>query len=127
MTIQRSAMCSKFPDFRCRKKGDGLVFTGTLSPGENSPSYKIRVEYIPSQYPKVLVLSPEIHPEAPHRWKDKSLCLFNPRSFYWHPNYLVAKYTIPWTALWLFFYEGWLETGIWYGPESPHDDAEKQP
>lgn len=126
MISQKLAMHSKFPDFRCQKKRDGLVFTGALSPGETSPLYEIQVEYIPPKYPKVLVLSPEIHPEAPHRWKDKSLCLFNPRTFRWHSHHLVAKSIIPWTALWLFFYEGWLETGIWYGPESPHDDAGKQ-
>lgn len=124
MISQKLAMRSKFPSFRCQKKKDSLVFTGTLKPGEIS--YEIRAEYIPSQHPKVFVLSPKIHSRAPHVWpNDKSLCLVNPSIHPWCPCHLVAKLTIPWTALWLYFYEVWLETGIWYGPESLHDDKGK--
>ncbi|MXX97367.1 MAG: nucleotidyltransferase [Rhodothermaceae bacterium] len=124
MACQKLAMKSKFPDFQCGNKGDGIVFTGTLKPGETLQSYKIAVKYTPSCHPKVFVLSPELHSMAPHVWPDdKSLCLVNPKVFPWHPSHLVAKVTIPWTALWLFFYEGWLDTGIWYGPEFPHDDG----
>ena len=126
MVRQKLAMRSKFPGFRCRKKGDSLVFIGTLRPEKTSQSYTIELKYTPLQHPKVFVLSPEIHPRAPHVWSDnKSLCLVNPKIFPWHPRHLVAKLTIPWTALWLYFYEGWLETGIWYGPEFPHDDRGK--
>lgn len=123
MITQELVMRSKFPDFRCQKKKNSLVFTGTLRPGEIS--YEIRAEYIPSQHPKVFVLSPVIHPSSPHLWGDKSLCLVNPSVYPWRQCHLVAKLTIPWTALWLYFYEGWLETGIWYGPEFPHGDEEK--
>ena len=123
--IQRLAMRSKFPGFHCHKKGGCLIFTGMLRPAKANSSYKIQAEYTPSQLPKVFVLSPEIHPRAPHLWDDKSLCLFNPSTFHWHTHYLIAKFIIPWTAFWLYFYEGWLETGNWYGPEFPHDDRKK--
>lgn len=31
---------------------------------------------------------------------------------------LIAKTILPWTALWLYYYELWLDTGKWLGPSS---------
>ena len=33
---------------------------------------------------------------------------------------LVAKEIMSWTIAWLYFYEAWLQTGKWFGPESHH-------
>lgn len=38
---------------------------------------------------------------------------------------MIAETIVPWTALWLLYYELWLETDEWLGPEAPHQ-AKKQ-
>jgi len=39
------------------------------------------------------------------------LCLFDPFNGEWTPSDLLAETTVPWTARYLYFYEGWLLTG----------------
>lgn len=120
LQVQKLAMQSRFPEFCCVKEKEGLTFTGTLAPRETSPAYEVRVQYRLGQYPRVNVLSPTLHPLALHLWDDGSLCLFRPRLRRWRNGDLLAKKILPWTALWLYFYEGWLETGVWLGPEASH-------
>jgi len=70
--------------------------------------------------PKVWVTYPPIRPDAPHRYPDHSLCLYYPDDGSWHPDAGISKTIVPWTAEWLLFYEYWLQTGIWWGVEVPH-------
>ena len=35
-------------------------------------------------------------------------------------HFLIARYIVPWAAAWLYFYEVWLDLGVWLGPEVPH-------
>ena len=121
--VQELAIKSKFPNFDCRNEKGALVITGALKPKETSCAYTLWVEYHPRQHPTVTVLSPPLHQMAPHRLSNGSLCLVNPTVRPWRSGDLVAKLTLPWSALWLYYYEGWLNTGIWYGPEAPHNDA----
>jgi hypothetical protein len=39
---------------------------------------------------------------------------------------LIATTLIPWTALWLYYYELWLDTGKWLGPSSHASDSKLQ-
>jgi hypothetical protein len=75
--------------------------------------------------PKVFVDSPEIVPNAPHRYSDRSLCLYWPEEFSWTSHQSLARTLVPWTALWLFHYEIWLSLGEWLAPESPHGQESK--
>jgi hypothetical protein len=45
--------------------------------------------------------------EDPGRANGWSLCLYDPRAGQWGPDRPIAETIIPWTAEWLFFYEGW--------------------
>jgi hypothetical protein len=51
----------------------------------------------------------------PHTFGDGSLCV-NDRS----PNdfEFIAFTTVPWLYSWLYFYEHWLDTGEWVGPQA---------
>lgn len=94
-----------------------------MQPQENSPLYVIKVGYRPPLAPRVKVLTPEILPNAPHRFKDGSLCLYWPQDrndWIWTPDKRIASTILPWTAEWLAVYEAWLSTGVWVGPEAPH-------
>jgi hypothetical protein len=91
-----------------------------LQPGEISPIYQVEIEYRHRKAPTVKVMQPTIVAGAPHLYKDGSLCLYWPKEWNWQDNELIAEIIIPWTALWLYYYELWLDTGKWLGPSS-HD------
>ena len=51
----------------------------------------------------------------PHLYSDGSLCLYYPKNKERKYNDLWSETLIPWTSLWLFYYEIWQETGSWEG------------
>ena len=108
LQLQMIRIRQLFPQFTYRA-GKKPAWYGTLQPTPESPEYQLKLEYRSGKSPKVWVLSPEVHPKAPHRYKDRSLCLYYPRHSEWHPGMLLAETIIPWAAEWLFFYEVWLE------------------
>jgi hypothetical protein len=58
----------------------------------------------------------------PHTFGDGSLCVNNepPSRFKF-----LAETVVPWIYSWLYFYERWLETGDWLGPQSPGHEVER--
>ena len=128
LQLQMIRIRQLFPQFTYRA-GKKPAWYGTLQPTPESPEYQLKLEYWPGKSPKVWVLSPEVHPKAPHRYKDRSLCLYYPRHSEWHPGMLLAETIVPWAAEWLFFYEVWLEDpeGRWFGPEAPHGEKKAKP
>ena len=74
-----------FPRF-VYQAGKNPAWYGTLRPDPGSFEYRLKLEYRPGQPPKVWVLSPVVHPGAPHRYQDRSLCLYYPRYGEWHPG-----------------------------------------
>lgn len=117
---QMAAMRRHFPYFTYRREKNVPTWCGTLQPTETSPAYVVKVSYRQPKTPKANVLSPPLQADTPHRYPDGSLCLYYPRDRSWSPARLIAETIVPWTALWLRFYELWLGTGQWYGPEAPH-------
>jgi len=120
--VQVAALRARFPGFTHLKTGPKrYVFEGELQPTEQSRVYRVRVFFTVGSCPVAHVVEPELHKGAPHRWKEGSLCLFHPRRFKWTDRCLVASYIIPWVTMWLYFYEQWLDLGVWLGPEVPHE------
>lgn len=122
--MQVNAMRSRFPQFEYKRVNQKPTWIGYLQPTENSPKYQIKVEYGGSA-PKVWVLSPALVESAPHRYSDKSLCLYYPQDRSWTPQKYICSTVIPWTAEWLAFYEIWCVTEVWYGEEAPHSGKKK--
>lgn len=93
----------------------------TLRPTESSIEY--RVKFVAKQNSKIVnvfVINPKIDLEengkkVPHLYSDGSLCLFYPDYNEWHYTDSWLETLVPWTALWLFYYELWQETGQWLG------------
>lgn len=113
------AMRTLFPQFKYRRLLHQWI--GTLQPTDESPEYTIKIVYVYPERPKVWVTSPTLVPDACHQYPDKSLCLYYPSDGDWNHKKLLAYTIVPWTAEWLMFYEVWLLTGNWYGPEAPHN------
>jgi hypothetical protein len=81
------------------------------------------------------VLDPELCTRAdapdkpvPHLYRNSdgrdSLCLYDPgvesAQSEWQTWMPLATTIVPWTAEWLGYYEFWLATGRWHGPEVMH-------
>ncbi|WP_341966172.1 hypothetical protein [Flavobacterium psychrophilum] len=72
-------------------------------------------------------MSPTLIENAKHIYPDsKTLCLYHPENYKWKKENLIANEIMGWTAGWIYFYEVWLQTNIWYGPEAPHNLTKKQ-
>jgi len=102
-------------------KNQSFTILIKLRPKEASQTYQVKISFGIGQIPKAFVTSPQLKRGSPHTYPDGSLCLYHPDDFNWTDDKALADWIVPWIAAWLFFYEGWLETGIWYGEEAPHD------
>lgn len=122
LALQDVHVQRRFSTFSCRIKRGCATWRGHLQPRAVSPIYQIEIQYKQKQIPKVKVISPELVPNAPHLYADKSLCLYWPKEWRWRQDRLIAEIIIPWAASWLYFYELWLDTGKWLGTSS-HDGS----
>ena len=122
--LQIIKMQEDFPTFHYSRSNNLPTWHGIIQPTPLSPNYRVKIVYRYdnsfSKSPNVWILSPDIRHNAPHRYSDNSLCLYFPNDKSWTPNKFISTPIIPWTSLWLAFYEIWLETDYWYGPEAPH-------
>lgn len=92
-----------------------------LKPTEESIEYKVKL--IARKYRitvKVFIIEPKItlvenNKKVPHLYPDCSLCLYYPKKNEFNYKDAWTKTIIPWTSLWLYYYEVWKETGCWLG------------
>lgn len=124
--LQNLHILHRFPGFAYRRERGVAVWRGTLQPRQFSPKYRVAIRYKLSSSPTVNVISPTLAPRPPHVWKDGTLCLYYPKEKPWQKDMLLAETIIPWTALWLYYYELWLDTGKWLGPSSHASDSKLQ-
>lgn len=120
--LQNLHILRRFPGFVYKRELGVAVWRGTLQPRQLSPKYRVAVRYKLSSHPTVNVISPALVSRTPHLWNDGSLCLYYPKEKPWQADMLIAQTIIPWTALWLYYYELWLDTGRWLGPSSHASD-----
>lgn len=120
LAIQGLRVRQKFPGFSYKIANGTEIFTGQLQPRFTSPQYVVKIVYKLKGTPKVWVISPPLRPDAVHLYADKHLCLYWPKEWSWTSDQSIADTIIPWTGLWLFYYELWLDTGRWLDPSS-HD------
>ena len=92
-----------------------------LQPSEGSMKYKVKLlAKVGSTKVDVFVVEPNMREvekklSIPHLYSDGSLCLYYPDYNEWRAEDLWADTLIPWTCLWLYFFELWLATGEWLG------------
>ncbi len=115
--VQNMRMGQLFPGFRYSWRTSTWI--GYLQPSPSSSRYRVQIVYHGTGRPVVHVLEPKISDDAPHTYPDGSLCLYY-KDGTWTQAKMLAETILPWTAEWLFFYEYWLSTGKWLGPEAPH-------
>lgn len=103
-------------------KAGELVWRYAASPTPLSRSYAVRVAFQQGSTPRVFVDAPDLAALAegrrlPHVYEQgpARLCLYLPRRGEWERWMPIDRTIVPWTALWLFYFEDWLEFGEWGG------------
>lgn len=110
----------------CRGEGalqhHGLVWEFLATPSPLSRAYRVKIKYQEYSTPNVFIIDPDLHVLAgerslPHVYADHPphLCLYLPRTKEWSSDLLIATTIVPWTYLWLFYFEEWLLSNEWKG------------
>lgn len=128
--LQRSALSTGVG----RLRRNQLRWEFAAQPTPLARTYRVRIDYEFGDTPLVHVVHPDLVDLAggrrlPHVYRQKPprLCLYLPRAGEWQPHMLLVDTIVPWSILWLFYFEDWLETNEWQGggvhPASDEDDA----
>ncbi len=118
---QRMRMKALFPSFKFERGERGIgIWKGSLQPTVWGDKYRVQISYSPKSSPSVEVLSPKLRsrPDGerpPHLYSGERLCLYLPNSGEWTRQMFLADTIVPWTSLWLYYYEIWYVTGSWLG------------
>lgn len=114
---QALALRAYFPDAVTQVRAGALTWRGRLRPTAASRAYLVEVDYVRNEFPIVHVLEPPLEPDAegalPHLFAQGTLCLHERHE--WRPSMCLVDTTMAWTSEWLYFYEIWLATGLWFG------------
>jgi len=117
--------------------GQGKVRNGKLVwtyDAQSSPLgriYKVEIQFEAGSAPDIFVRDPDIQllagdRDIPHVYHNPlSLCLYQPKKQQWHPKLRIDRTIVPWTALWLYYFEEWLESNDWKG-EGEHPTSDER-
>jgi hypothetical protein len=111
------------PSFKTEVTNRTLRSTGTLRPTSASRRYVVRIVYEAGKRPAAYVdglRTREDGERIPHTYTPDRPCLFYPPGREWRSDMRIAATIIPWSSLWLYYYEVWLATGSWEGGGIPH-------
>jgi len=93
-----------------------------MRPTPLSRNYLVEVIYSPGAAPRVFVREPDLVSLAgkrslPHVYSQQPtrICLYLPNTGEWTRMKLLSETVLPWTALWLFYFEDWLLGDKWNG------------
>lgn len=119
---QSSAIKAKYFDWRVEFDAVSLVAVGKLRPTPRSEAYEVEVRLgiKKNDSIQVRILSPKLVAnknggKIPHMYLQKTLCLFMPKYAEFKKTDYISNTIIPWTSLWLYYYELWHSTGKWLG------------
>ncbi len=127
LSEQIAYMKTKFPQFLTKfTSPSSMKVEGALRPSARSCLYEFVLKYKLSGMPNVTIVSPKLElntkgEKVPHLYSSGNLCLYRPKYKEFKKSDFLADTIIPWTALWLYYYELWHTTGEWLGGgEHPH-------
>lgn len=120
--FQVAFLKARFPNLKYSHR----KWVGWIQPQDGFSVYKVVIVYRGPKPPGVYLLDPPLVEGAKHVYhEDDSLCLYYPKDWMWNENQIIALTIVPWTYAWLYFYEIWQDTRVWYGDEAPHPINER--
>lgn len=133
---QQFALNVTYPGTECRVHRGVLTWRGWLQPTPLSRPYQVLIRYDGWCTPRVYVKRPALREIAdagfasgrslPHVYPEKEdpLCLFEGEKE-WNRGKFIAKTTVPWASLWLYYFEIWVMTNTWEGSGAPYSGRVK--
>ncbi len=121
LLLQSNRVAKTYPILSKSLNNGKLQITLKLKPTESSIDYTVKiVAKLNKKSVDIFVINPRINRKdgnttVPHMYSDNSLCLYYPEYKEWSYTDLWSETLIPWTSLWLYYYEVWKETGEWLG------------
>lgn len=116
-----------------RLRGGAITWRYSASPSPLSRVYNIRIDFKQGGVPRIFVEAPDLHVLAggrriPHLYQQTPprLCLYLPRTFEWQSWMRLDQTIVPWTALWLFYFEEWLVSDDWKGGGTHPGDIDNE-
>lgn len=107
-----------------------IVWKFDACPDPLSRTYRLRLHYTLGTPPTVTVHSHDLRAlsggrEPPHLYHDPDrLCLYLPGTGEWDRSQRLDQTIVPWSFLWLAYFENWLATDEWGGGgEHPDPNA----
>jgi hypothetical protein len=118
LALRSSQVCPGRGDLRHER----LTWQFEARPSPLGRAYRARIEFGQFGTPEVFIDAPDLHLLAegrrlPHVYSDHPprLCLYLPGAFEWSRQDRIDQTIVPWTGLWLFFFEEWLWSNEWKG------------
>jgi hypothetical protein len=103
-------------------RGNVLTWKCPIAPTPLSRLYAARFEYRQGASPEVFIDDPDLKllsdgRRLPHVYEQcpTRLCLYLPGSGEWASWKRLDQTIVPWTALWLLYFEEWLVSNEWAG------------
>lgn len=118
---QVASMRSKYPHFISDfTSHSSMKVMGVLQPTSRSGAYEFVLKYNLTESPKTKIISPTLYKNSkgediPHLYPGENLCLYQPKYSEFSRTDFLCDTIIPWTALWLYYYEVWHLTSEWLG------------
>jgi hypothetical protein len=118
---QVAFMRFKYPHFRTDfTSHSSMKVTGVLQPTSRSCAYKFVLKYNLADSPKTKIVEPKLMKndkgeDPPHLYTHENLCLYHPKYREFNRTDFLSETIIPWTSLWLYYYEVWHLTDEWLG------------
>lgn len=114
-----------------------LTWLMAVQPTALARTYRACITYLPGETPSVQIVEPSLELLAngralPHVYRSPlRLCLYLPGAGEWKATKRLDQTIVPWTYLWLYYFEDWLGTDDWKGggrhpgqePETPQNRA----
>lgn len=99
-----------------------LTWSYPATPSPLSREYGMRIEFAQGGVPETYVDAPDLQALAgertiPHLYgrNPPQLCLYLPCTYEWQPQMRIDLTIVPWSILWLFYFEEWLLSNDWKG------------
>lgn len=113
-------------------RANKLTWQVPIQPSALARCYLATITYRLGQTPNVQLDGPDLELLAdgrplPHVYRDPlRLCLYLPGTREWEARKRIDQTVIPWTYLWLYYFEDWLWSDDWKG-EGRHPGDEPEP
>ena len=117
-------------------RGQALTWSGEVKPTGLSRKYTVRMTWSEGESPELFVDDPDLSLLAggvrlPHVYDERParLCLYLPGTGEFRQTDRLDLTVLPWTQLWLAYYEDWLARGCkdWQGGGEHPSDHENEP